>query len=765
MNDGKQQDRLSRRISDLAPLVMRASTGCQEAFAELVRRHQDMAVGYAFALLRDYPSAEDAAQEAFIAAWQHLPQLRQPKSFPAWLRRIIFKQCDRITRRPQHEATSLELVAEIATALPGPAQQLEINEWRLQVAAAIGQLPETEQHVITLYYFGGMPQAAMASFLEIPESTVKSRLFSARKKLERKILIMLQEPTSGARPSETPAFTRQVMRMIRPTDQELDESGGGLGCPGADIWAMMMAAVDGDTQAIRELLARAPKLAEAQYWYTPPLHYAVREGHLEAVKLLVEAGADPTFIRYGGEDLKIVARDRNHHAVADYIAEAQTQRLGGAMEDHAIHTAISEKDVVKVRELLASDPSLANRPDGQGRHPLHLAAAGEELDIATAIIDAGADLEARTGANNTYLPAEFTPLDFAVWGNDWWINPRKSWNMAELLLQRGAAYSIAIAAARGDAERVETLLAEDPTQVDRPQPCGRRALSAAIQFGHLDLAKRLLQAGANPSLPEGRYVRSGSALFWAARNKNYDLVELLLAAGADPNSGIDSCGNACHTDDAIIKAQLYRYGLKPRDADPTNVEALAVWAAKDPEGLARAGCGTVFTMIVKNEWFEDAKAKFPDEKKEAVLRMLLGMGVKVPPVVTGCATYLWHKPKFTRILLENGMDPNLPDWQLVTPLHAICDVNAKGHADENRVELLDLFLEFGADIDARDEEYRSTPLGWAARNGLQDMVELLLERGAKVSLPDDEPWATPLAWAEKRGHEAVRNLLKRYSAT
>ena len=61
-------------------------------------------------------------------------------------------------------------------------------------------------------------------------------------------------------------------------------------------------------------------------------------------------------------------------------------------------------------------------------------------------------------------------------------------------------------------------------------------------------------------------------------------------------------------------------------------------------------------------------------------------------------------------------------------------------------------LDAGADISARDEEYRSTPLAWAARCGAVEMVKFLLSRGTPTNPPDDEPWATPLAWAARRQH-------------
>ncbi len=64
-------------------------------------------------------------------------------------------------------------------------------------------------------------------------------------------------------------------------------------------------------------------------------------------------------------------------------------------------------------------------------------------------------------------------------------------------------------------------------------------------------------------------------------------------------------------------------------------------------------------------------------------------------------------------------------------------------------------LDFGADIDAIDTEWSSTPLGWAAREDKKEMVEWLLNKGAKPNLPEDEPWALPSEWAKRRGHQEI----------
>jgi ankyrin repeat protein len=149
-----------------------------------------------------------------------------------------------------------------------------------------------------------------------------------------------------------------------------------------------------------------------------------------------------------------------------------------------------------------------------------------------------------------------------------------------------------------------------------------------------------------------------------------------------------------------------------------------------------------------------------------VLSRLLDAGARVPAVLTGCRTYLCENGPMLRMLLERGgMSPDLPNWQRVTPLHDHCARDGRGQPRPNRLEVATIVLDHGADISARDEEYRSTPLAWAARNNLPDMAELLLARGAAANLPDDEPWATPLAWAQKRGHHEMAALLRRRGAT
>ena len=106
----------------------------------------------------------------------------------------------------------------------------------------------------------------------------------------------------------------------------------------------------------------------------------------------------------------------------------------------------------------------------------------------------------------------------------------------------------------------------------------------------------------------------------------------------------------------------------------------------------------------------------------------------------------------TELLFERGMNPNLAGWLGVTALHRF--------AREGDIASAAVFLDRGANLHARDEEFCTTPLGYAAAAGQRRMVEFLLERGAKVTLPDDLAWATPSALANYRGHRAIARLLK-----
>ena len=526
---------------------------------------------------------------------------------------------------------------------------------------------------------------------------------------------------------------------------ELDWTGRWLG---ETIWQVLNAARDGDTTRLRAMLEDDPTLVKAEFWYTPPLHFAVREGHLDATRMLLETGAD-VFHRslYAQETLLQMALDRGHDEVANLLRDELRRRVSSAGTRHAIHDAVSAGDADTVEKLLAGEPDVVNRGDALGRRPLHYAVEAGRADLVDRLLDLGADVDASGFSSDDRLGGTgFRPVVLAVWHHPYW-QQRNDYAIARQLLARGACYSITVAAALGDEERVRELLASNAELTNDQEPGGKRPLSAAAERNHVGIVKHLLDAGADPNLDEGPNCPKGYALWAAAHLGFFEIAKMLLNAGADPNADVDSSGTPTGTSNKEMRALLYEHGGRVPLAlhfHEGNLDTVAALLDAKPE---------IFDDLRVTEGFTLAVSAGHD----ALVRLMLARGLRVPASVTYCQTYLWRSLDLARLLLNHGMDPNLPNWQQVRPLHFIAE---KGEIDKAR-----LFLRYGADPNAIDEEYRTTPLGWAARRGQTEFVRFALANGFDPALPEAPAWATPLDWAQRRGHDEVARLLESPLAT
>ena len=185
-----------------------------EAFCELVRIFQDMAYACAYAVLGDFYLAEDAAQEAFISAWQKLSQLRQPEAFPGWFRRVVLTECNRLTRGKRPRTMSLDEGANLHTPITDPQTAIERDELTKAVFMAIKKLSLNERMVVVLFYVKEYSQSEISAFLDVPLTTVAKRLYSAKARLRAMMLDEFKNDLTAHRPSRNKSFAEKVKAGI-----------------------------------------------------------------------------------------------------------------------------------------------------------------------------------------------------------------------------------------------------------------------------------------------------------------------------------------------------------------------------------------------------------------------------------------------------------------------------------------------------------------------------------------------------------------------
>jgi RNA polymerase sigma-70 factor (ECF subfamily) len=173
----------------------------RERYAELVARHQRRAARIAYHYLRDAAEADEAVQDAFVKAYQHLASFREELPFDVWFTRILINGClDRIKARTRRERWLLpmgtrtgsaggdgpaerDVTERIASAGQSPEQALLGRERRQQIAAALARLPERQRSVFVLSHVEGRTSREVSALTGLNESTVRVHLFRAIRKL------------------------------------------------------------------------------------------------------------------------------------------------------------------------------------------------------------------------------------------------------------------------------------------------------------------------------------------------------------------------------------------------------------------------------------------------------------------------------------------------------------------------------------------------------------------------------------------------------
>jgi RNA polymerase sigma-70 factor (ECF subfamily) len=163
-----------------AGLVERARAGDQDAFAALVAASLDRSFAIAYRILRDVHRAQDATQQAYLNAWRDFPALRDPDRFEAWLHRLVVRACYAEADRERRWAASVRLIPSDSDAVPDATGALAARD---ELERAFRRLPADQRAVLVLHHYLGYPLTEVASTLEIPVGTARSRLHYAIRQL------------------------------------------------------------------------------------------------------------------------------------------------------------------------------------------------------------------------------------------------------------------------------------------------------------------------------------------------------------------------------------------------------------------------------------------------------------------------------------------------------------------------------------------------------------------------------------------------------
>jgi RNA polymerase sigma-70 factor (ECF subfamily) len=168
-------------LSD-AELVAAVLKGDREAFTSLMRRYEPLVLAVAIKVLCDRHAAEDAAQNAFVSAYENLGRLRKPSAFAAWIVKIAHRQAIGLARRTPR-ASPLDSAEEPACKPSNGRLDTESQ----QLLAAILKLPKNERQVVTLRYFGGHSVQETAEMTGRSVGTVTKQLSRAHQRLRSRL--------------------------------------------------------------------------------------------------------------------------------------------------------------------------------------------------------------------------------------------------------------------------------------------------------------------------------------------------------------------------------------------------------------------------------------------------------------------------------------------------------------------------------------------------------------------------------------------------
>lgn len=325
--------------------------------------------------------------------------------------------------------------------------------------------------------------------------------------------------------------------MIQPPELKpelpVDLSHGAVATT-TQVWNILVASREGNLEMAKELASKCPELVYAQYNYTPPVHLAVREGHVDLVSYLLDQGAhDPDYKIYPFRDsLLTIAQDREYHDIASLLQQYAndpsrwkfkgdngTIHVPRHTQENDFQDAVDKGDLEKTRQILQDHPAFVQDDSffwGEGI--LMMPAKKGHVAMVELLMSFGAKVP-----------------DILKWAQQYYF---KQYDMAAFLLENGMSPQVMSwhqvtllhdMAQKGDIPKA-ALLVKHGADIDLLEDEYQSTpLGMAVRWGHSEMVEYLLRHGANPHKSGAPW----SAPLALARKKGYPAVEALLRkAGA-----------------------------------------------------------------------------------------------------------------------------------------------------------------------------------------------------------------------------------------
>lgn len=493
-------------MNDLETIIRGAQQGDTLAFSLLVDRFRHFAHERALAWLGDHHRAEEVVQEAFLEAALKLHQLQSPLAFSAWFKRILVKQCDRVTRLKSLPSLALSEATDVCDGAPSAAESVAETRRNTLLHLALTTLTPEQRDLLHAVYWENEPQRDLSERLNLPLTTVKKRLYTAR----QRIAAFLEQTGDFAEDSEaSEVFPREVQ--------------------------LFMAAWHGHLHRVAAILDNEPGLIdtfndEGMSLLLFAAHASHYSGNRRVTDHLLNRGMTPGLFESAA--LGLPCRS----------TRLATVNATGPWCRTALHWAACGGHDSRVRELLlqGADPNL---PDQWGCTPVHLAADFGHANILTALLAASGDPRRvmNNGKNIMHLAARHGDPE-----------------LLRIASRAGLPLDLFAAASLGDLALADRLLRQDRDGVNARLRIGASPLHIAAEHGHTEMAAYLLSRGAHldaisaialdredallqlladqPTTIDRRAGSFGFTPLHAASVRGRDgLVRLLLHQGAEVN--------------------------------------------------------------------------------------------------------------------------------------------------------------------------------------------------------------------------------------